>query len=453
MDLTANPLNYPTIDSKYYFDCVETLKFYEEKLAKLNNQEIKSDLTHQETLEILAQHDFFYEGLTDLILEGWKIVDKYKDRFKFLSDYNKLPNWVYNDDPTKAHKKFRPVLEKWKVRTERKRLNFFLFFRTLSLFRLMTPAEACRLVLEEKKKSFEELLEFNKEQLENQISQINWTMQMIDNMKSGELEWADLINKFRKGDFSIYQDRLSQLCMETMYQAIEETPGAKMWFISDGHMDSEDPMKDKILHHPKVESCGHTGASISWTAAQFRRIYQEGWSKWVIPIILNYGIGWDEFDFFQSLTYGNERMAIYKLDNGADIDSPYEVLEIAVTKEMNKLVALLLAKIGDKIKKEEYSMLALYCKKNTYVRCKDLLLDKWEELYHRKLNITGLDLEALIKKIWYHKRNAWNKEEPTEEDIKDYIVNQKWSLKGVFINIDWKDSTIDPFDYPKLALL
>lgn len=156
MALIADPLNYPSIDSTYYFELLKDLKFYEEKLAKINNQKTDPDLTHEQTLNIIAQTDHFFEGLTDLILEGWEIVNQNKDEFNdILKNYEKFPNWVYGDDPTKAPEKIQALLEKWNTETERKRLNFFLLFRMLSLFYLMTPSQACQLVLNEQKENFE----------------------------------------------------------------------------------------------------------------------------------------------------------------------------------------------------------------------------------------------------------------------------------------------------------
>lgn len=271
-------------------------------------------------------------------------------------------------------------------------------------------------------------------------------------MKSGKLEWSELVNQFKKGDFSIYHDPLSRKCMETMYQVIEEEQGAKTWFMIDGSIFSKDLIWDRISHHPKVSTCDHTGASMSWTVAQFIKIYQEGWANWVIPILLEYGIGWDEFTFSQVLAYGNERPAIFKLQQGELIRSPYEVLEIVTHKNMDKLMEIVLEKVGDQIKLEEYEMLVKWCQKNKRYDCERLLLAKWDQIYHRKIDITGLDLEDLVKKIWYYNRTKLDKKEPTSQNIKNFILRQKLYLKGVFININWTNSTIDPINYPNLAL-
>lgn len=451
MSLVANPLDYPTIESDYYFKLVEDNKDYEQRLAKIARQDIKKDISYEEATEIIGEHDILYRELIDLIIEGWKVVIANKNKFNdILKNPLKFPNWVYGDNPIKVHRKIKPILKKWKKEINRRNLNFFLFIRILSLFYVSGARKTCSFILSEKKKNLEELLNFNQVELNNQIKIINWAIQTIEDMKAGRIEWTDLINRSKQGDFSIYQNNANKVWVESMYQAIQENLEAKKWFANDGEIDSKDPIKYKLLHNPEVLKCNHNRVSLSWTFKQFQTIYQEGWSNWVIPILLDYGIGWDNLNFYQALSYGNERMAIEKFKWGPQINSSYEILEIATTKNMSNLVELILEKSANKIKAEEYEILAIYCDKNGYTKCKTLLLDKWDQLYHRKINLNRISLKEFIKRIWHHKRNIWNEKEPTEDDIKDFIINKRSALKGVFIKIDWVNWKIDPFDYPNL---
>lgn len=93
----------------------------------------------------------------------------------------------------------------------------------------------------------------------------------------------NIIEIFPPFDFKklFVEDVMSQRMLETMNEAIVETEGGSEWIKNVKSIFDKGQTGDKILHHPKVLECGHTGGSISWTVNMLKNIYTIGWAEFV----------------------------------------------------------------------------------------------------------------------------------------------------------------------------
>lgn len=355
----------------------------------------------------LIKHTFMDEQKIELIQEIWTILLEHpfaREEIYLLMTRNSH-EWMYSNEYDKCQiPSLIPYLQKWDKLFPH--YNFNIIFDLLNLFiRCGTNYFPALVSLHQEQKQNFRSLQFIEIELDNLIKQLNFAISYQAQLYSGEKTLQDLINQVVPGDFGILNCELSKRCMEQLKKAIDGTFGAEQWFQYDGSPYSNDPIAKILKNHREVNKCGHSGSSIGWTFSQFKDIYQNGWSKWVLRIFLGMGIGWEQVDFNTAYELKNELCLVYKIQI---MDLTYEqfikLLASALEQEQEELVSALFAK-SIMIPLDLLAKLTYYCDDKNKNAVKYLLHRKWDELYPRRLDLSIIDFTAFLIFLWSYLPN------------------------------------------------
>ncbi len=171
----------------------------------------------------------------------------------------------------------------------------------------------------------------------------------------------------------IFEDDLSKMILKTLHKAVINTRGAKEWIIRDGSMWSNDQMLNQLMYHPDVESCGHTGMSVSWALAQLKSIYTNGWNHWVKLTLISRGVGITTLCFDKGVVMKTESVCVYwfeKWINGRNIQSSLSEQTNAVSYDIPDIKLL---------SDQSYNIVSLchMANENKFEKLLDMILDKF----------------------------------------------------------------------------
>ncbi len=163
------------------------------------------------------------------------------------------------------------------------------------------------------------------------------------------------VNSIKPYDFNaVFRDNLSIKSLDSMLAALHNTPGGMEWLKKDGHIFSKDPIWRLIQKDKRVDDCGHTGGTMSWTMTTVRNIHEMGWNNWVAMILLNRGIGVPQVGFDRCLEKGHsEHGCLYLLNVNQHWPSEKyfvsDVHEIAKSKGFSNLIKKIDTKYGNQV--------------------------------------------------------------------------------------------------------
>lgn len=395
--------DFPTIDSSLYLELLRDNQIYNDLIKKLEEENLFSIFYPKEALEILAKYDHNWIELIPSILEALEL---------------KTPI-----DSGSSHMEGLPM--PYQLFMKKVTNNKELFIKALTLFKNKSAKDVCQILITEKIKSYQEILKSIEIKIKTEENNINWTAFMIQKIKREELTWEQFIDQFKEGDFSVIREERTRTYLTKIYNSIKET---KNWY------DLENNSEALNLNEKEIK----------WISLQFKKIFVKGWKNWLIPILLKKGIGWDLISFSQALYWKAERACIHLITN--ENLTQFEKVEIAVRYKMLSL----LKNCDLNLSVLDFEILCNYCQKENWIEGLEFLLEIWDKLHHRKINIKTINLPEIIKKIWMKRKGPWNNKKPTQEDINNFIENKSKFLMGVLIKIDWEEEKIDPFDYQEI---
>lgn len=237
-------------------------------------------------------------GHIELICRAWMVMLDDPLSYEWITrmfNENSTPEWIhtcqdYEQCPIKV---LIPYLAEWCDRFGGLgNLSFYWMFKIFNLFFTHGTNNFPLLILiKENLEDNIDLLKFTERNLNNNIKELNTSITYQRLLNSGEKTFDDLVMEISDGDFKIFTDEMTQKILNSMKKAIENTPGAEMWFRKNGKLDCDDPMVTTLSKYGDVYDCGHSGSSMTWTFGQFRCIYQKGWRYWVKQVFLAKGIG------------------------------------------------------------------------------------------------------------------------------------------------------------------
>jgi len=384
-------------------------------------------------IPLLKIKHFLDEERIDLICKGWRLllddVASYRWILHMMSN-GKIPGWIYETEYEKcADPTIWPVLKEWTDKYNG-RLNFYYMFEIFHLFfKYGTNYLPVLTLLKEEQKTLFRLLKFGENRLSEVIKEVNRSIGYQYQLDSGQKTLDMLVIEMTNGDFNIFSDDLSRMCMKAMKTAIDETAGAEIWFRTDGDVDSKNPIASALAYHSAMDDCGHSGSSMYWTFAQFRSIYKEGWKAWVYKVFLSLGIGWNQVSFETAYAMRHEDCATHKLkDMTLVLEQVEEFMIVAIENEWGKFVKILLEKVTfplDKLVVWTYD-----CDDKRKNSIYHLLRKKWTELYPRAINLSDINFNAFVKFLWarlpYVDSLCQSKTDPpTDEDIQKRTYEDK----------------------------
>jgi hypothetical protein len=439
-----------------YAQCCSNIsdKLKIEKLESPKNPEDTYDIPIRPYLDILIQIDdvFKIEGAIDITEKSWDLV---KSKKVFI--FKNIPTWVYNNKIDQCeYVEFRSVLQEWVTIMKKPGYNIFPLYRLLGKFAEF-GISYCSIVklINKKIKQLKGNFEFLERRLSELIEIINRSIVYEYRIRKGETIY-DLTCEVVNGDYKIINDGFSQNFMKTMMNAIRDTPGSKEWFMRDGTISSKSPILQKLSSHSDVEKCGHTGTSMSWTLAQFRDIYRNGWNVFVTRHLIGRGVGWNQFDFATAFKYENEDCCLYhvkKMDNiWTSPISLSDVIDKIIKFEWAKLGSCILEKYGNIFVEQDYVRWTYYCDKTLKNGIYHIFKNMWNHYYSRKVYIGDLPFNDVVRAMWKElaqKERVLGKP-PTDAEIQEELEDTGiYRLKGVFMCCLEKTNETDCYWFDK----
>jgi len=299
------------------------------------------------------------------------------------------------------------------------------------------------------------MLAFTESRITELVTELNNDINMQSQLNNGVKNLNDLVKNIKNGDFSIFNDRLSQKCMKAMYKAIQNIEGAEDYFKQSDKLDYDNNIIRAISAYPDVDDCGHSGMSMSWTLANFREIYQNGWDTWVFKILLGKGVGWNQIDLETAFKYNNESCCVYHLQHSC-LNGDYKLMKSiieskVIPNEWDDLAKYILDNTVFKL--DDYVKWAYYCADENKHGLRYQFTTAWNKYYPRTLNfelVTDEQFYTLIKKIWellpfdFFKFDN-NSSTPTFEEISNFLSNNNMNLNNKYLFWIKKVSDFDPF--------
>jgi hypothetical protein len=469
--LVCDPSDYPTIQHMDSFNhYLDSWQFYKGKLDQydLFCSEIKCHLDTEipenpeesygtpirPFLDMLPQFDYIFEieKIVDITEKAWNVVD---DKKIFV--LKNKPQWIYENKIGECENlELRLVLQEWVTAMDKSRYNLFPMYETLGKFAACGVNYSSIMDLINKQiEQFQQSFKYIEERLNDLIKTINRSTSFELRIRNGTTI-TEIASEVANGDCTFFEDELSQMCMKSMMKAITETTGAKEWFISDGNISSKSPVLSQLSNHSDVQKCGHTGCSMSWTLAQFRNIYTNGWLNYITQHLLSRGVGWDQIDFTKALEYKNEECCLYHAKKMVDVWTSLiplrDVIDKIIEFEWKELGSYILEKYGNMFSKHDYRQWTLYCDKNLKNGVYYLFNKMWNHYYPRSVSIADIHYTNLIRAMWKElaKKEYISDSLPTDEEIyKETDGGSITFLKGVFMCGFKQDDTYDPYWFDK----
>lgn len=311
--------------------------------------------------------------------------------------------WVWSNKPSKCPvSSIRPILEEWNEKYSRCNFNFSPVVKVVRLFLVArSPYVVSLKLLITKYVGLVRCVSFIKRRINELIDELNNSIVYQSQLDSGEKSLDDLVTIISNGDFGVFNCEMSRRSMETLAKAIARIPGSEEFFRIDGNLFSKNPIANELSHSKEIQEMGHSGGSMSWTFAQFKDIYQNGWKTWVYRIFINRGIGWEQTNFDEAYTYKIEECIVYHLekrvlasgnsDDWSMVSQEHtfkEVLEYAMDSESDKLLGSLLKLFGHKLTVDDYWTYAGYCDDNLKNGVRHLFHQHWIKHHPRTVDLT-----------------------------------------------------------------
>lgn len=413
--------------------------------VSLNEDVDKEDI--RQYLKLISIFKFEYEEhIVNFINDVWKICLRnkyYPWEYSDDSHMPKLGDWIYGNEYKKCGcYSLRPILKEWKdgFNGKRQYYNFSIIFKLLGLFhRYGVNNIPVIIMLCQDLNELTRMYHFVEERLTEIISEINSSIKLQNMIDEGE-DIYDILNETL--GFEILGDRLSKECMKSMNIAIKQTPGAIEWLINDGNIFSDSSMLRKITSHPEVDRLGHTGNSMSWTLAQFKDIYTNGWDEWCLAIILSKGVGWDKINFDKAFDMKNEECSIYHLKKKSEWDdiskkSLVEVVDDIIERDWSGLGKEIIDMFGSRFTLDQYVKWTYKCDDELKNGVRHIFSKGWNTHYPRKVYYGDVNLHELIRRLWVKLAEKEGKDTsrlPSNDEIDKQINKSGLAyLNGVFM--------------------
>ena len=285
--------------------------------------------------------------------------------------------------------------------------------------------------------TYQKYLTSTESRIKNLCQKLNANIELESQIKLGNMSFDDVMCFIKSDKWNqLYLDEQSKLCMQTMADAINDTPGAEEWFVSDGKINSKHPMLDILSAHPKVEAVGHSGLTMSWTLSQFRCIYQKGWCVLIKSVIITRGICWDLLTIMDALDIKNQRCAIWMFNrDNFTIEQTKAFTLFAIFNNMDEFLTVLFDSTQEPLLPlSELAVLTWKYDNQNEIQLCHILKDYWEKKYTRCVDISNIDLYKFIQDVWdilpydeyfktlYSEKNH----KPTRQEINNKLKDTQW---------------------------